>query len=335
MSPCKDETPGILRTMQILGIETSCDETAAAVVKDGREVVSSVVSSSLAATQRYGGVVPEVAARKQAEYMVPVLRQALGDISPSEIDAVAVTQGPGLIGSLLVGVAAAQSLSYAWQKPLIPVNHLLAHLYAPLVSGGVFTFPVLGLVVSGGHTLLVLLRSHTNIELVSETRDDAAGECFDKCARVLGFPYPGGPDIAQLASTLSGTSSLSLPQPLASEDTLDFSFSGLKTAFLRAHGEGRTAGELAYALQEAIVAVLARKTERALQQTGARMIVVGGGVSANARLRDVFEEVFKEHVLFPPPSLSTDNAVVVAARAFYSGSSGSWDNVSADPSLPL
>lgn len=319
--------------MKILGIETSCDETAAAVVQDGKKVIASTVSSSEAIHKKYGGIVPEVAARKQAEYMIPVISEVMDGISLIEIDAIAVTEGPGLVGSLLIGVETAKSLAYAWNKPIIPVNHLIAHLYAPLAEGVEFEFPVLGLIVSGGHSELVLMNSHTDFKLLGETRDDAAGECFDKCARSIGLPYPGGPEIAELAGKFEGRSNLKFPRPLKENDTLDFSFSGLKSAFAREAKKNTNKKALAYELQEAIVEVLVEKTDAAFVKTGAKMIVVGGGVSANSRLREVFDEKFEKIAVFPSPSLSTDNAVVIATRAHYSDRKVSWRDISPNPAL--
>src|SRR3989344_2863594 len=296
--------------MIILGIETSCDETSASVVKDGREILSQVISSSLNLHTQTGGVIPEVAAREQIKAILPVLEQAMADSlqttdygkqkavdrrpwTVDHIDAIAVTVGPGLIGSLLVGVEPAKTLAYVWTKPIIPVNHPPGHLYANWLTGeNEPEFPAVGLVVSGGHTDLVLMKNHGEMEFIGGTRDDAAGEAFDKSARLLGLPYPGGPSIAAEAAKFQITNDklqIKLPRPLLDEKTFDFSFSGLKTAVLRdvnrlkeshishqnpsSHVQLPTS-TIAYEVQEAITDVLVQKTLRAVKHYGVSTLLV-------------------------------------------------------------
>lgn len=229
--------------MRILGIETSCDETSASVVKDGIKILSNVVSSSAKIHSKVGGIIPEIAAREQLKFILPVINQALEESSlePSEIEAMAVTYGPGLIGSLLVGIETAKALSYSWKKPLIPVNHLLGHIYANFLDNlKEINFPNIALVVSGGHTDLLYIKDHKDYQWLGGTRDDAAGETFDKTARLLGLPYPGGPEISRLAE--KGKPIIKLPRPMINDKNYDFSFSGLKTAVLSyVKGEGRLA----------------------------------------------------------------------------------------------
>ncbi|OGY15982.1 MAG: tRNA (adenosine(37)-N6)-threonylcarbamoyltransferase complex transferase subunit TsaD [Candidatus Chisholmbacteria bacterium RIFCSPHIGHO2_01_FULL_48_12] len=341
--------------MKILAIETSCDETAAAVIEGVAvtkpvRILSNVVASSEEMHRQTGGIVPEVASREQLKAIIPVLDQALAEarISKSEIrnkiDAVAVTVGPGLIGSLLVGVETARALAYAWNKPLIPVNHLVAHLYANWV-GAVPELPAVGLVVSGGHTELVLMKDHGKLELLGRTRDDAAGECFDKCARLLGLPYPGGPAIAAAAAKILKRSDLvgkqqspTLPRPLIRENTYDFSFSGLKTALRLASLAQGKPRELAHEVQEAIVEVLVERVVRAVEEFRPRSVLLGGGVAANLRLREELDhrcQMLDLRLFIPPKELCTDNAVMIGAAAFYNYSPIPWQKVKANPGLEI
>ncbi len=323
----------IVPTMNILGIETSCDETAAAVVVDGIDMRSNVIASQAELHSRHGGIVPELASRQHIEAILPVLHAAIEDaaIPWSGIDAVAVTNGPGLAGSLIVGVNAAKGLAASLGVPMIGLNHLEGHVRAAwLVDGnaGLGTeppFPLMCLIVSGGHTELVLMRGETDYELVGATRDDAAGEAFDKTARVLGLPYPGGPEIARVARAVPGTK----PLPRAwMRGTYDFSFSGLKTALLRRaeeagvvdaeQGEARdeiVAG-LSHELQESIVDVLVRKANAAADEYGCNGIILAGGVAANERLREVLAARATVSVFIPAPILCTDNGAMIAAAAY-------------------
>ena len=331
--------------MKILGIETSCDETAAAVVEDGRRPLSSVVASQAALHARYGGVVPEVASRQHLEAMLPVVQAALQEAGCSwgDLDAVAVTAGPGLVGALLVGVNAAKALAYARDLPLIAVNHLEAHLYANWIDetgegGPPPPFPLLGLIVSGGHTDLVVMAGHGRIRLLGRTRDDAAGEAFDKVGRLLGLGFPGGPAVERAAAMVTKPS-LRLPRAWLGKSD-DFSFSGLKTAVLHVvrgeRGPPPPIEETAAAFQEAVVDVLAEKAARAARRLGVRGVLLSGGVAANGPLRRELARRSPVPVFVPPPALCTDNGVMVAACAFYrfeAGRSG-WD-LDVTPNLPV
>ncbi len=359
--------------MKILAIETSCDETSAAVVEDGRRILSNIVTSSLPLHKITGGIIPEIAARKQLEFIIPVVEKALelpkSNIKtriqhPRElfdyIDLIAVTTGPGLIGSLLIGVETAKTLSLSVDKPLVGVNHIHAHLYANWLSDGDQpSFPAIGLVVSGGHTELFLLRSHENIKWLGGTRDDAAGEAFDKTARLLGLGYPGGPAIAAAAAKSQITNHKSqinkLPRPMINSNDLDFSFSGLKTAVLREVNQLKTnkqfddisIAQLAYEIQESITDVLVKKTLQASQQYNVKSILLGGGVAANKRLTEKFNlEIrnflpageagkFEINLHIPPPALCTDNAAYIASFAFYHQKQIPWQELMADPQLPV
>jgi N6-L-threonylcarbamoyladenine synthase len=329
--------------MKILGIETSCDETAAAVVEDGTKIISNVVASSAEMHAKTGGVIPEAAARQQIRSILPVITEALR--SEREIDAIAVTVGPGLIGSLLVGVETAKTLSFLWKKPLIPVNHLVAHIYANWLTDSPPSFPALALVVSGGHTDLVFMKRHGKLVWIGGTRDDAAGEAFDKSARLLGLPYPGGPSIAASAAKL-GEINLKLdmfPRPMLADRGFDWSFSGLKTAVLRqveANKNGYSKERLAAEVQEAIVDVLVQKTLEAVKKFKPKSLLLAGGVSANLRLREKFESEIKARNLkvnlrFPPPSLCTDNAAYIAACAFFNHFPAPLKNLSVNPDLSI
>jgi len=337
--------------MKILGIETSCDETAAAIVEDGQKILSSVTTSSEELQKKFGGIIPEQAAREQLKYIVSTIDQSLkkAKLKPENIDVIAVTHGPGLIGSLLVGVETAKALSLAWQKPVIPVNHLSAHIYANFLGQKkeIPLLPALCLIVSGGHTELLLLKPNHLFIWLAGTRDDAAGECFDKTARMLGFGYPGGPEIEKAASHLSPptgglNSQLSLPRPMINENNLDFSFSGLKTAVLRKvkdlkpkQKEKDFINQMAYEIQEAITDVLVIKTLKALKRYKVKAVLVGGGVAANKRLREKMQAVIKPPIslFIPDKKLSTDNAAAVAAAAFYQNRPVKWHDLRPSPSL--
>lgn len=306
----------------VLAIETSCDETAAAVVMGGNDVLSSVVSSQIDIHARFGGVVPEVASRAHLEAIVPVVRQAMSDagILPGRIDAVAATAGPGLIGALLVGVSAAKSLSLVWDVPFIGVNHLEAHLYAGLLDDPTLQFPLVVLLVSGGHTMIVEMRGHGDYTVLGRTIDDAAGEAYDKVARFLDVGYPGGPAIDALASQGDATL-VEFPRAMM-HDGLNVSFSGLKTSVMNYVRKNPDVANpnIAASFQEAVVDVLCAKTIKAAQQVGARGIVLGGGVSANSLLRSTMTTRGEQAgftVALPSRAMCTDNAAMIASAAWY------------------
>jgi len=356
----------------ILGIETSCDETAAAVLqKQGSRItiLSNVISSSAQLQAKYGGIIPEQAAREQLKVIIPVIEESLqlSGYSGQEIDAIAVTYGPGLIGSLLVGVETAKTLALTWNKPLIPVNHLLGHFYANFIDGGssplrsnnnnysssersesrstlLPSFPILGLLVSGGHTDLVLFKDHMDYQYLGGTRDDAAGECFDKSARLLGLPYPGGPEISKLA--LKGNPlSFNLPKPMLDSGDYDFSFSGLKTAVANIVGSEQftvnsQTADLAASLEEAITETLVRKTIKAAKEFKVKQIMLAGGVAANQKLKEKFIEHLKLDIgnlkfFVPPPNLCTDNGAMIASAAFFVKEESDILDLQANPNLSL
>ncbi len=303
--------------MKVLAIESSCDETAAAVVESGRTAHSSIVASQVDLHAKYGGVVPEVASRQHLRNIVPVVNEALeaANCTFDDIDAIAGTRGPGLAGSLLVGYNAAKAIAFGRELPFIGINHLEGHIYANwLVEGPEPEFPALCLVVSGGHTDLVFMRSHGQYERLGGTRDDAAGEAFDKVGRLLGLPFPGGPHVARVALE-GGPSALNLPRAWM-HGTFDFSFSGLKTAALHAvREEKHTTENLAWEFQEAVVDVLSGKTSRLARELGAKNVLVAGGVAANTRLREELQRRCPVPVRIPPPRLCTDNAAMIGAVA--------------------
>lgn len=374
--------------MTILGIETSCDETAASVVKDGRQILSHVVASSADMHTKSGGVIPENAAREQVKSIIPVIQETLletikllryedikgkgaiaspqhsliADFVRDKIDAIAITAGPGLIGSLLVGVETAKTLAAVWNKPIVPVNHLVGHIYANMlvpentVHSTQYTennpkFPAIALVVSGGHTDLVLMKGHRKLEYIGGTRDDAAGEAFDKTARLLGLPYPGGPSIAAKAAKYKIENlkfKIRLPRPMIEEDNFDFSFSGLKTAVLREVNKLKdaqqfnniTIQQLSYDIQEAITDVLVEKSLRAVKQCGVKTFLLAGGVAANKRLTEKFKfEIghldFDIDFRVPLPKFCTDNASYIAACAEYNYHPVPWKKISANPGLTI
>lgn len=305
----------------ILAIESSCDETACSIVKDGNEILSNVVSSQINVHKKFGGVVPEVASRIHVENISVVIDEALttANVTMDDIDAIAFTQGPGLIGSLHVGVQAAKTLAWAHNKPLIPLHHIIGHIYA---NGFVdkLVFPLLALVVSGGHTELVYMKDEWSFDILGTTQDDAIGEAYDKVARVLGLPYPGGPAIDKLAK--EGKPHYMLPTP-KTEKELDFSFSGLKSAVLQLiqreekKGETIVPADLAYCFQETALNTLVNKLMKAVEQYSPKQVVLAGGVAANSRLREkVTESVAKAegvHLTIPPLWCCTDNAAMIGA----------------------
>lgn len=328
--------------MKILGIETSCDETAAAIVEDGVKLISSSVASSADLHEKTGGVVPEVAARKQVESIVPVIGDtfSLANMNINDVDSIAVTVGPGLIGSLVVGVAAAKSLSLATNKPIIPVNHLVGHIYANWVdvaSDKEPEFPALVLIVSGGHTDLVLMKAHGKFEYLGGTLDDAAGEAFDKTARLLKIKkYLGGPQLSKVASSCKENKMRgSLPRPKINDDDFDFSFSGLKTAVKRIveHKE-YDLESLACEFEAAAVDVLVEKTKKAAKKYNVKSVLLGGGVAANMQLRTRLQNDL-ENVHIPPISLCTDNAIYIASAAYFNRVEKPIDEITANPSLGI
>ena len=371
--------------MRILSIETSCDETGAAVVerKDGEQfmrVLSNVTATSVTLHVKTGGIIPEFAAREQIKAIIPVIIQSLlesekieygsdennfkkaNQILKEKIDAIAVTHGPGLIGSLLVGVETAKTLSFAFDKPIIPVHHLLAHLFANFIFNTEYSilntekiFPFIGLIVSGGHTDLLLFKSVSKFKWLGGTRDDAAGEALDKIGRLLGLPYPAGPIIEQRAKLYFNSlsprgrgrgeeerSNIKFQSPLVNSDDFDFSFSGLKTEISRfinkKHLTERLINEICYALQEAIFAVLIKKTIRAAKLYKINQIVLGGGVSANNSLRELFKlkiknEKLKMKVLAPQKNYATDNAAMIGSYALLNYKPIDWRKVTAQPDL--
>ncbi len=362
----------------ILGIETSCDETSVALVRQGREVVVNLVASQVKLHERFGGIVPELASRAHLKLLVPMIEEALADahLELADVDAVAVTQGPGLIGALLVGVETAKALAYACGKPLIPVHHVAAHLYAPFLYGEgrrhknivvephgshsldaepipsdfgeevPLKYPYAGLVVSGGHTSLVLVHDVTRYELLGETSDDAAGEAFDKVAKLLDLGYPGGPLIDRWARQ-GDRRRFEFPRPMLQSAGLDFSFSGLKTAVSKVvsdlgletlKSDGQAIADLCASFQEAVVEVLLTKARRALEQTRVSELTIVGGVACNSRLREAVREYLPGvRVVFPPPILCTDNAAMVAGLAWHlrGEASTSWLGLEARADLPL
>lgn len=306
----------------ILGIESSCDETAAAVVRDGREILSSVVASQIESHKRFGGVVPEIASRHHVEAVTLVVEEALekAEMTMDDIDAVAITEGPGLVGALLIGISAAKALAFAHNKPLVPVHHIAGHIYSNRFVED-FKFPLLALVASGGHTELVVMTEHGKYEVIGETRDDAVGEAYDKVARVLNLPYPGGPNIDKLAQT--GEDTMKLPRVWLEADSYDFSFSGLKSAVINAVHNATQRGEtivpenLSASFQASVVEVLVGKTIRAADAYNVKQVIVAGGVAANSGLRTVLSAKFEGNdgveLVLPPLSLCGDNAAMIAA----------------------
>jgi N6-L-threonylcarbamoyladenine synthase len=324
--------------MKILGIETSCDETAAAVVEDGTKILSSQVASQVEIHARYGGVVPEVASRQHLLSIIPVIKMSMTEagIGWEQLSGIAVTVGPGLAGSLLVGVNVAKAIALSRGLPLIGVNHLEAHIYANWLGANGIDFPVVCLIVSGGHSDLVLMRGHGDYTVLGRTRDDAAGEAFDKAARILGLGYPGGPAIERAAQ--DGTASIPLPRAWL-KGSYDFSFSGVKTALLRLveAGEVSSVADGAASFQTAVVDVLVTKTAAAARGRRIKKILLSGGVASNGLLREQMVKHSPLPVLVPPPVLCTDNAAMVAACGYYRLRAGRTSSLDLDvvPGLKL
>lgn len=328
--------------MKILAIETSCDETAAAVVEDGNLVLSSSIATSKELHERTGGIVPEVAARKQVDFILPVIKDCLeqSNLSLRDIDKFAVTVGPGLIGSLVVGVSAAKSLAFSTGKELIPVNHLIGHLYANWLNTVTPpTLPAIALIVSGGHTDLVYMKDHGDFEYLGGTLDDAAGEAFDKTARLLNLKkYLGGVEISKIAATINKSSiEGQLPRPKIRDLDFDFSFSGLKSAVKRLVDAGNfEVSHVAKEFEDSIVEVLVSKTMRAVVEKNAKTLLLGGGVSANAKLRAILKDVCSKHnikLYLPPAEFCTDSATYIASCAYFNQRSIPLEEIEINPSL--
>ncbi len=308
----------------ILAIETSCDETAAAVIKNGTEILSNVVASQVESHKRFGGVVPEIASRHHVEQITIIIEEALKEANIAYLDlaAIAVTEGPGLVGALLIGVNAAKAISFAHDIPLIGVHHIAGHIYAnQLITE--LKFPLMTLVVSGGHTELVYMKEHGSFEVIGETRDDAVGEAYDKVARTLKLPYPGGPHIDRLAAL--GNPSIELPRAWLEPDSYDFSFSGLKSAVINTLHNANQKGleisndDLAASFQESVIEVLVEKSKRAAKEYNVTQFLVAGGVAANKGLREKLTREFEQlgiELIIPPLKLCTDNAAMIGAAAF-------------------
>jgi len=330
------------QTTRILAIETSCDETAAAVIENGTTILSNVIASQVDLHAQYGGVFPEVASRRHIEVIHPVVTQAMNEahLGFDDLDCLAVTQGPGLVGSLLVGVNMAKGLALGRNKPLLGINHIEGHIYSLWLSRNAaeIEFPILTLVVSGGHTELYLMTDHGRYQHLGGTLDDAAGEAFDKVGRVLGLPFPGGPAIDKAAKT-GNPNAFQFPRAVM-EDGYNFSFSGLKTAVLRETQKYRgrlPVNDLAASFQAAVVDVLVSKTERAAVEHGVTAVHLAGGVSANSALRETMREQLSIPVWYPPLILCTDNAAMIGAAAYWHFVNGRRDSLALDviPSLQL
>lgn len=333
------------KDIYILGIETSCDETAASVVKNGKEIVSNVVASQIMSQKRFGGVVPEIASRHHVEQITIVIEEALAvaGLTPKGLDAVAVTEGPGLVGALLIGINAAKAFAFANGLPIIGVHHIAGHIYANMLMQPM-EFPLLAIIVSGGHTELVLMEEHGAFTLIGETRDDAAGEAYDKVARVLGLPYPGGPQIDKLAAESDGQ--VEFPRAWLEPDSYDFSFSGLKSSVinykhnLEQRGGKVNPAHIAAGFQASVVEVLTTKALKAAKEFQVKQVIAAGGVAANKGLRASLEEAFhQEEIPFyvPPISLCTDNAAMIAAAGsamFLDGIRGNLA-MNGKPGMPL
>ena len=324
--------------MKILGIETSCDETAAAVVEGGVSILSNQIASQVEIHARYGGIVPEVASRQHILAIIPIIEQAMAEakVTWGDLDGIATTIGPGLAGSLLVGVNVAKAMALARGLPITGVNHLEGHIYANWLTDHSIEFPLVCLIVSGGHSDLVLMRGHGDYVVLGRTRDDAAGEAFDKAARILKLGYPGGPAIEQAAR--AGTASIQLPRAWL-KGTSDFSFSGIKTALLRLveGGEVSSQADAAASFQEAVIDVLVTKTIAIAKELGVKQILLAGGVAANELLRQRLVKDSPLPVLIPPPVLCTDNAAMIAACGYYRLQAGKTNGLDLDvvPGLKL
>ena len=333
------------KEINILGIETSCDETAAAVVANGRNIKSSVVASQVQLHEKFGGVVPEIASRAHIENILPVISAAVSEagLQKSDIDAIAVANQPGLVVALIVGVTAAKTLAFVWEKPLVAVNHVHAHLQSAMLAEETLQLPAVALIVSGGHTNIYQCTSPLDLTLLGSTIDDAAGEAFDKVATILRLPYPGGPAIEKIAKQ-GNAGAIDFPRSMLDRESLDFSFSGIKTAVLYycrgqdMKGADRVASmteqeiaDIAASFQAAVVYVLVEKTKRAADRTNAKTVLLGGGVAANSMLRESLLQMCQEtkrRLLVAPKPLCTDNAAMVASLAYYKYIAGDFADLS-------
>ena len=336
-----------MKDIKIMAIESSCDETSVAVVKNGREVISNVISSQIDMHKKFGGVVPEVASRMHLEVINNIVREALDEakITIEEIDAITVTKGPGLVGALLVGISEAKALSYACKKPLIGVNHMKGHICAALITHKELEPPFICLLVSGGHTYLVHVKGYNDMEVIGKTIDDACGEAYDKVARCLGMNYPGGPEVEKLAK-LGNEEAIDFPRVMLDKNSYNFSFSGLKTAVLnylnskKQKNEEISKEDVCASFQRAVFDVLIYKTERLMKEKNLDKLVVSGGVSANNTLRAEIEKMceknnFKSY--FPSKILCTDNAAMIASSGYYEYISGVRSDLTlnVEPNLEL
>lgn len=333
--------------MYTLALETSCDETSAAVIQDGRQILSNIISTQVPIHRKFGGVVPEIASRQHIEYVMPIIKEALdtAHVSLQEIDHIGVTYGPGLVGALLVGVAAAKALSFALDKPLVGVNHMEGHIFANFLSHPELEPPFLALVVSGVHTQLVKIEGYNTFTLLGQTRDDAAGEAFDKIARVMGYPYPGGPQIDKLAKD-GNPDAIAFPKALHEKHNFEFSFSGLKSAVLNyLHTQEQRkqpydVHDVAASFQKTVVETLVEKTMDAAAYCGMNKIAVAGGVSANSALAAAMEQACAAHgysFYRPEPVLCTDNGAMIGCRAYYMALEGHFADLTlnAKPALAI
>ena len=329
-----------MKDIIILGIESSCDETSVAIVKNGREVLSNVINTQISIHELYGGVVPEIASRNHVENISPVMKEALkeANIEIDDVDGIACTYGPGLVGALLVGVSYAKALSYAANKPLIGVNHIQGHIAANYITYKELKPPFLTLLISGGNTQLVLVKDYTKFEILGKTRDDAVGEAFDKIARVIGLGYPGGPKMDKLAQ--EGTPNIILPK--VHIDGLDFSFSGLKTAIINLHHKTPdiNKADLAASFEKDVAEILLENTKKAVKETNINKIALAGGVSANSYIRKAFKELEEKEdikVYYPELKLCTDNAAMIASAGYYNYLKGNFSDLklNAVPNLKL
>ncbi|MDO5388650.1 MAG: tRNA (adenosine(37)-N6)-threonylcarbamoyltransferase complex transferase subunit TsaD [Clostridia bacterium] len=335
------------KDITILAIESSCDETAAAVVRNGREVLSNIISSQIATHKLYGGVVPEIASRQHIKAIDQVIDAALeeGGVSKNDIDAIAVTYGPGLVGALLVGLSEAKALAFALNKPLVPVHHIEGHIAANYIQNKDWKPPFICEVISGGHTHIVHIKDYNDFEILGQTRDDAAGEAYDKVARVLGLTYPGGPQIDKIAKA-GNSEAVKFPRVVLENDTYDFSFSGLKSAVLNYVNKAQMKGEeykkedIAASFQQAVVDVLVEKAIRACREFNIKRLALAGGVSANSHLREEMKKACEREnieLCVPDIILCTDNAAMIGAAGYYEYINGNIADMSlnAYPGLKL
>lgn len=329
-----------MKNIIILGIESSCDETSVAIVKNGREVLSNVINTQISIHELYGGVVPEIASRNHVENISPVMKEALkeANVKIDDVDGIACTYGPGLVGALLVGVSYAKALSYAANKPLIGVNHIQGHIAANYITYKELKPPFLTLLISGGNTQLVLVKDYTEFEILGKTRDDAVGETFDKIARVIGLGYPGGPKMDKLAQ--DGTPNIDLPK--VHIEGLDFSFSGLKTAIINLHHKTPdiNKADLAASFEKDVAEILLDNTKKAVKATNINKIALAGGVSANSYIRKAFKELEEKEnieIYYPELKLCTDNAAMIASAGYYNYLKGNFSDLklNAVPNLKL